>query len=77
MKLCLQDITNIDTEGDTWKAVSSHVRLIHVNTSQAIRMTNKLLGEWGFYQHEVATDRILQQDDTVWNVEEHQYAKGK
>ncbi|XP_033647476.1 protein O-mannosyl-transferase 1-like [Asterias rubens] len=68
-------ISNIDTEGDTWKAVSSHVRLIHVNTSQAIRMTNKLLGEWGFYQHEVATDRILQQDDTVWNVEEHQYAK--
>lgn len=39
------------------------------------QITGKQLPEWGFNQHEVATDRILQQDAAVWNVEEHRYTR--
>jgi len=35
------------------------------------------LPDWGFNQHEVVTDKIISQDDTVWNVEEHRYTKSK
>jgi len=31
--------------------------------------------EWGFMQLEVASDRNIQQADTVWNVEEHRYTQ--
>merc|ERR1711936_713202 len=31
--------------------------------------------DWGFVQHEVASDRNINQADTVWNVEEHRYTK--
>ncbi len=31
--------------------------------------------DWGFNQHEVVTDKVVNQDDTVWNVEEHRYTK--
>ncbi|XP_022104921.1 protein O-mannosyl-transferase 1-like isoform X1 [Acanthaster planci] len=66
-------IVNAETEGETWKAVSSHVRFLHVNTSQYLRVTGQQLPDWGFYQYEMATDRDVHQDDNVWNVEEHQY----
>uniref|UniRef100_V5HA07 Protein O-mannosyltransferase 1 n=2 Tax=Ixodes ricinus TaxID=34613 RepID=V5HA07_IXORI len=69
------DILNKDTEGDTWHTIHSHVRLVHVNTSQALKFSGKQLPDWGFHQHEVVTDRFLVQDDTVWNVEEHRYTK--
>lgn len=61
--------------GCEWHAVRSMVRLIHVSTGQAMRMTGKQLPKWGFHQHEVASDRVVVQDDTVWNVEEHRYTK--
>lgn len=69
------DIANRDTEGDAWHTIHSHVRLIHVNTSQALKFSGKQLPDWGFHQHEVVTDRFISQDDTVWNVEEHRYTK--
>lgn len=69
------DIANRDTEGDVWHTIHSHVRLIHVNTSQALKFSGKQLPDWGFHQHEVVTDRFISQDDTVWNVEEHRYTK--
>ncbi|XP_037523834.1 protein O-mannosyltransferase 1 [Rhipicephalus sanguineus] len=69
------DIVNRDTEGDIWHTIHSHVRLIHVNTSQALKFSGKQLPDWGFHQHEVVTDRFISQDDTVWNVEEHRYTK--
>ncbi|CAG2062694.1 unnamed protein product, partial [Timema podura] len=51
------------------------VRFIHVNSSQALKFSGRQLPDWGFNQHEVVTDRIVSQDDTVWNVEEHRYTK--
>lgn len=69
------DIINKDQEGSVWHAITSHVRLIHVTTGLALRFTGRQLGEWGFNQHEVVADRVIHQDDTVWNVEEHRYTK--
>jgi dolichyl-phosphate-mannose-protein mannosyltransferase len=64
-------------EGCEWHAVKSMLRLVHVTTNQALRMTGKQLPKWGSNQHEVATDRLFVQDDTVWNVEEHRYTKSE
>ncbi|XP_013793858.1 protein O-mannosyl-transferase 1-like [Limulus polyphemus] len=69
------EIVNKDTEGAVWHTIHSHVRLIHVNSTQALKFSGKQLPEWGFNQHEVVTDRVIKQDDTVWNVEEHRYTK--
>jgi dolichyl-phosphate-mannose-protein mannosyltransferase len=49
------------------------VRLVHVNSSQALKFSGRQLPDWGFNQHEVVTDRVIAQEDTVWNVEEHRY----
>lgn len=69
------EIANKDTEGEVWHTIHSHVRLVHVNSSQAMKFSGKQLPEWGFNQHEVVTDRVLKQDETVWNVEEHRHTK--
>ena len=58
-----------------WHTINSQVRLVHVNTSAALRFTGKNYPEWGFMQLEVASDRNIQQADTVWNVEEHRYTQ--
>ena len=39
------------------------------------QISGRQLPEWGFNQHEVATDRILQQEAAIWNVEEHRYTR--
>ncbi|CAB3381622.1 Hypothetical predicted protein [Cloeon dipterum] len=69
------DIINKDQVGDVWHTIESMVRLVHVNTSQALKFSGKQLPDWGFNQHEIVTDRVVIQDDTVWNVEEHRYTK--
>lgn len=69
------EIVNRETAGDVWHTINSQVRLVHVNTSHALRTTHKQYPEWGFHQMEVTTDRNLNQADTVWNVEEHRYTK--
>lgn len=51
------------------------VVLIHFNSTQALKFSGRQLPDWGFNQHEVVTDKIISQDDTVWNVEEHRYTK--
>ncbi|GIX90666.1 hypothetical protein CDAR_604962 [Caerostris darwini] len=43
--------------------------------SQNYYFSGKQLPEWGFNQHEIVTDRVVNQDDTIWNVEEHRYTK--
>jgi dolichyl-phosphate-mannose--protein O-mannosyl transferase len=53
------------------------VRLVHVNSTQALKFSGKQLPEWGFNQHEVVTDRVIVQEDTIWNVEEHRYTTSK
>ncbi|KAL8621100.1 hypothetical protein ACOMHN_048142 [Nucella lapillus] len=71
------DVVNRQSEGNQWQTIQSQVRLIHVNTSTALRITGKQLPEWGFHQMEVSADRQINQRDTVWNVEEHRYSKKK
>jgi len=51
------------------------VILTHLNSTQALKFSGRQLPDWGFNQHEVVTDKIISQDDTVWNVEEHRYTK--
>lgn len=70
-------ILNRKQEGDTWHAIKSQVRLIHVGTDQVLRFTGRQLPDWGFNQHEVVCDKIHDQQDAVWNVEEHRYTKSK
>lgn len=69
------EILNKDTEGQVWHAIKSQIRLIHVNTGVALRFSGKQLPEWGFNQHEVVGDRIVNNKDAIWNVEEHRYTK--
>lgn len=69
------EIINREQNGDTWHTIQSLIRLIHVDTKTALKFTGRQLPDWGFHQHEVAADRIINQDDTVWNVEEHRYTK--
>ncbi|CAH1391620.1 unnamed protein product [Nezara viridula] len=69
------DIVNRDQEGDIWHTIQSQVRLIHLNSSQALKFSGRQLPDWGFHQLEVVTDKTIVQDDTVWNVEEHRYTK--
>ncbi|XP_052104274.1 protein O-mannosyl-transferase 1-like [Mytilus californianus] len=69
------EVLNRDTDGNKWQTIKSHIRLVHVNTSQALKSTGKQLPEWGFHQLEISTDRITNQEATVWNVEEHRFTK--
>uniref|UniRef100_A0A1A9WGH5 Protein O-mannosyltransferase 1 n=1 Tax=Glossina brevipalpis TaxID=37001 RepID=A0A1A9WGH5_9MUSC len=69
------DILNKESEGSIWHAIKSEVRLIHVSTGAALRFTGRQLPEWGFNQHEVAGDRVKDNKDAIWNVEEHRYTK--
>ncbi|XP_063902721.1 protein O-mannosyltransferase 1 isoform X1 [Zophobas morio] len=71
------EILNKDQNGESWHTIQSLIRLIHVDTNTALKFTGRQLPDWGFHQHEVAADRIINQDDTVWNVEEHRYTKSE
>ena len=68
-------LLNPDETGGVWQTIRSLVNLIHVNSTQALKFSGKQLPDWGYNQHEVVTDRVINQDDTVWNVEEHRYTK--
>ncbi|KAF5273591.1 hypothetical protein FQR65_LT04589 [Abscondita terminalis] len=71
------EILNRDQQGDTWHTIQSLIRLIHVDSNQALKYSGRQLPDWGFHQHEVVADRIINQDDTIWNVEEHRYTKSE
>ncbi|XP_034951544.1 protein O-mannosyltransferase 1 [Chelonus insularis] len=71
------EIVNRDQLGDVWYAIQSQVRLIHVGTEYALKFSGRQLPEWGFNQHEVVADKIVEQADAVWNVEEHRYTKSE
>uniref|UniRef100_A0A336MDJ3 Protein O-mannosyltransferase 1 n=1 Tax=Culicoides sonorensis TaxID=179676 RepID=A0A336MDJ3_CULSO len=70
------DILNKQQPNEIWHAITSQVRLIHVTTGLALRFSGKQLPDWGYNQHEVVADKIIDQPDTIWNVEEHRYTKG-
>lgn len=69
------DLLNPEATDGFWHAVESQIRLIHVNSSQALKFSGRQLPDWGFRQHEIVTDKVLDQEDTIWNVEEHRYGK--
>ncbi|XP_015430003.1 PREDICTED: protein O-mannosyltransferase 1 [Dufourea novaeangliae] len=71
------EITNKDSNGDVWYAIQSQVRLIHVTTDYALKFSGRQLPDWGFNQHEVVADRLVDQTDSIWNVEEHRYTKSE
>lgn len=48
-----------------------------MNSEFALKFTGRQLPDWGFNQHEVASDRLVDQSDSVWNVEEHRYTKSE
>nr|XP_018899540.1 PREDICTED: protein O-mannosyltransferase 1 [Bemisia tabaci] len=68
----LSDPGSTDNE---WHTIQSQVRLVHVNSSQALKFSGKQLPDWAFFQYEVVADKEVQQRDTIWNVEEHRYTK--
>ena len=51
------------------------VRFVHVNTSAALAVTGRQLPEWANFQIEVVADVMIEQENTVFNVEEHRYTK--
>ncbi|EZA57599.1 hypothetical protein DMN91_002403 [Ooceraea biroi] len=74
------EITNRDHSGDAWHAIQSQVRLIHVHASGAefaLKFSGRQLPDWGFNQHEVVADRLVDQTNSIWNVEEHRYTKSE
>ncbi|KAJ8687182.1 hypothetical protein QAD02_022976 [Eretmocerus hayati] len=71
------EIANRDQVGNVWHAIQSQVRLIHVNSEYALKFSGRQLPDWGFNQHEVVADRLIDQSDSVWNVEEHRYTKSE
>ncbi|KYQ57674.1 Protein O-mannosyltransferase 1 [Trachymyrmex zeteki] len=74
------EITNRDHSGDAWHAIQSQVRLIHVHANGAefaLKFSGRQLPDWGFNQHEVVADRLIDQTNSIWNVEEHRYTKSE
>ncbi|XP_072750290.1 protein O-mannosyltransferase rt isoform X2 [Anoplolepis gracilipes] len=74
------EITNRDHSGDAWHAIQSQVRLIHVHANGAefaLKFSGRQLPDWGFNQHEVVADRLIDQTNSIWNVEEHRYTRSE
>ncbi|XP_043287433.1 protein O-mannosyltransferase 1 [Venturia canescens] len=71
------EIVNRESSDDFWYAIQSQVRLIHVGTEYALKFSGRQLPDWGFNQHEVVADRMVDQSNAVWNVEEHRYTKSE
>ncbi|KAI9560931.1 hypothetical protein GHT06_011887 [Daphnia sinensis] len=71
------EITNREEIGDVWHALESMVRLIHVNTSVALAFSGRMLPDWGHNQHEIVGDVMVNQPNTIFNVEEHRYTRNE
>ena len=46
--------------------------VVNLFFSGHLKISGLQLPEWGFQQFEVCTDRVVHQQSTIWNVEEHQ-----
>ncbi|XP_044161746.1 protein O-mannosyl-transferase 1 isoform X1 [Bufo gargarizans] len=73
------EILNRESDRDTWKTIVSEVKLVHVNTSAALKLSGSTLPDWGFRQLEVVGDKVAKgsHPSLVWNVEEHRYGKSQ
>ncbi|RXG71608.1 Protein O-mannosyltransferase 1 [Armadillidium vulgare] len=69
------ELLNKETTDEYWHAVESQIRLIHLNTSSALKFSGRQLPDWGFRQHEIVADKSLDNEDVIWNVEEHRYSR--
>jgi len=71
------EIINKEANGEpaTWQSIGSQVRLIHQNSNQALKYSGRVYGDWGYHQNEIVCDKVHNQLDTIWNVEEHRYTK--
>ncbi|XP_043238855.1 protein O-mannosyltransferase 1-like [Amphibalanus amphitrite] len=67
------ELLNGKDTGNVWHAIVSQVRLIHQPSGTALKFTGQQLPDWGHNQLEVTCDKVVQQDDTIWNAEEHRY----
>ncbi|XP_037082464.1 protein O-mannosyltransferase 1-like [Pollicipes pollicipes] len=65
-----------ETDG-VWHAISSQVRFVHTNDGLALKYSGRKLPKWGHSQQEVVCDKVINQDDTIWNVEEHRYGQAE
>ncbi|XP_066436291.1 protein O-mannosyl-transferase 1 isoform X1 [Eleutherodactylus coqui] len=73
------EIVNRESDRDTWKTILSEVKLLHVNTSSALKLSGSTLPNWGFRQLEVVGDKMAKAShpSLVWNVEEHRYGRSR
>lgn len=69
------NLINSDETNGVWHTIRSHVRLVHLNSSQVLKFSGKQLPDWGYNQHEIVADRIIDSEDSIWNVEEHRYTR--
>ncbi|XP_028312223.1 protein O-mannosyl-transferase 1 isoform X2 [Gouania willdenowi] len=69
------DIANREAESESWKSISSEIRLIHVNTSAGLKLSGSALPAWGFHLMEVVAEKHFRADAVsfFWTVEEHRY----
>ncbi|XP_063287375.1 protein O-mannosyl-transferase 1 [Pelobates fuscus] len=73
------EIVNRESDTDTWKNILSEVKLVHVNTSAALKLSGAALPDWGFRQLEVVGEKLSKSyhQSLVWNVEEHRYGRSQ
>lgn len=57
-------------DGEPWKSLSGHFRLIHVPTKVLLWTHAKALPEWAFGQQEVNGNKNMQDRTTSWYVED-------
>ncbi|KAM8934830.1 protein O-mannosyl-transferase 1 [Pelodytes ibericus] len=71
------EIVNRESDTDTWKTIVSEVKLVHVNTSAALKLSGAALPDWGYRQLEVVGDKVSKSyhQSLLWNVEEHRYGR--
>nr|CAG4643018.1 EOG090X015P [Ilyocryptus agilis] len=71
------EITNREEVGDVWHALESMVRLVHVSTNVAMAFSGRMLPEWANNQFEIVGDVMINQPNTIFNVEEHRYTRNE
>lgn len=73
------DLVNRNSDAETWKAILSEVRFVHVNTSAILKLSGAHLPEWGFRQLEVVGEKLSRgfHESTMWTVEEHRYGRSQ
>lgn len=71
------EITNREEVGDVWHALESMVRFVHINTSVALAFSGRMLPEWAHNQFEICGDVMVNQPNTIFNVEEHRYTRNE